>query len=209
MTKNHSITKIVITILCAVVAAVTFFTLFTPILLQKTDNGKADTIVQKFDVADAIKGGLYDYDNDTKDPITNELIKYNKLSEMAQYYYQTFILLSPEGVTPAGSLVAVFLILLLILSLLMVVSTIVILGAGNDVFIAQIIFGVLHIAFTVAIALCVPALTDMVSNEVLVQLNCKIEVGFAWVVLLVSGVAYLVLVLLSKFVSKFGKSKNS
>jgi len=209
MTNNQKITKIVIAVLCAVVAVVTFFTLFTPILNQKTDNGKTETIVQEFTVADAIKGGLYDYDNDTKDPSTNELIKYNKLSEMAQYYFQTFILLSPEGVTPAGSLVAVFLILILIVALLMVVSTLLIIGAGRDLFVAQMIFGVLHVAFTVAIALCVPALTDMVSNDILVQLNCKIEVGPAWTILIVSGISYLVLALVGKLFNKFCKSKKN
>ncbi|MBR5251074.1 MAG: hypothetical protein IKV38_03550 [Clostridia bacterium] len=205
MTKNHKITKIVIAVLCAIVASITFCTLFTPVLVQKTDNGKTETIVQKFTVADAIKGGLYDYKNDTKDPSTNQLINYNKLSEMAQYYFQTFILLSPKGVTPVGSLVAVFLMLLLIVSLLMVVATIVTIGTGNDYFVAQVIFGVLHIAFTVAIALCVPRLTDMVSNDVLVQLNCKIQVGPAWIIILISGISYLVFVLFGKFFAKFSK----
>lgn len=207
MTKIHKITKIVIAILCAVVASATFFTLFTPVLIQKTDNGNTETVVQEFTIANAIKGGLYDYKNDTKDPITNQLIKYGKLPEMAQYYFQTFILLSPEGVTPVGSLVAVFLILSLIVSLLMIVATIVTIGTGGDYFVAQFIFGVLHIAFTVAIALCVPKLTEMVTSEVLVQLNCKIEVGLAWIIMLVSGISYLVFVLLGKLLSKIGNSK--
>ena len=205
MTKNKKIMRLVIAILCAVVASTTFFMLFTPILIQKTDNGKTETIVQKFTVADAIKGGLYDYKNDTKDPSTNQLIKYNKLSEMAQYYFQTFILLSPKGVTPVGSLVAVFLMLLLIVSLLMVVATIVTIGTGGDYFVAQVIFGVLHIVFIVAIAFCVPRLTDMVSNDVLVQLNCKMGVGSAWIIMLISGISYLVFVLFGKFFAKFSK----
>lgn len=205
MSKNRK-KQIIFAILCAVFALATFATVFLPAIRhQKPDN--SDVGLGDFKVMDIIKGGLYDYENDKKDESTGELIKYNKLSEKAQYYYQTFILLDEAR---AGSLFAVFLMLTLVCALLMFASAIVSIGAGSDSFILQMALGLLHVGFTCACLFSLPSLASLVANDIFITLNFTVVGGIALPVLLVSGIGFTVCAILCRLASgkKLFKTKK-
>ena len=188
--KNQGIktTKIVIEIVCLLFALLTFVSLFLPVIRHQSPD-HANVGLGDFDVSAIVGGGLYDNESDKIDPETHLYVKYSKLSEDAQYFYQTFVLLD-EG--NAGKVFAVFLILCEICGAFLVLSVLLALLADIDAFAIQTILGVLQIAFSVAVMLCVPKLSSMAANTEFITLNFVVLLRPAVFFILASGVGFAV-----------------